>query len=209
MGTSVIVTAAVLGGLLGSILPTCLYLYVEPRGRLGWGGYEPSSRGARRAPLLVRFSAWFGFALAQLALPWLLVPAACVGVVYLQSRLGIARPLGVSITLALGAMALVQSALTLRLFPIGIKLLMGDSGQSDRIAKVAAFNAVANGVLVAAVVFLSWGMSGAPGFVYRWLRVVLAWTALRPMMAYAIAGLAQALLLARCCRLLVDRPRIE
>src|SRR5579864_7340016 len=130
MGPSVIVTVAVLGGLLGSILPTCLYLYVEPRGRLAWGRSDQSPparpgfdhapaepRTCRRAPVLVRLSAWLGFALAQLSLPWLLVPVACVANVYLQSRLGIARPLGVGVTLGLGAMALGQSALTLRLFP--------------------------------------------------------------------------------------------
>lgn len=208
MGPSVLVTAAVLSGLLGSILPTCLYLYVEPRGRLGWGqSDQPAAK--RRAPVLVRLSAWLGFALAQLALPWLVVPVACVANVYLQSRLGIARPLGVGVTLGVGAMALVQSALTLRLFPIGIRLLVGDSALCGRLQRVATVNAVANGLLIAAVAASSWSLSVAPGFVYRWLHAVLAWTALRPVMIYAVAGLVHALLLRQCPRLLADRPRTE
>src|SRR4030088_344712 len=89
----VVVVGAVLGALLAAILPTCLYLYVEPRGRLSWGtaGDAPHTR---RAPAIVRGTAWLSFAVGQLAVPWLLVPAACGLLLYLQMKMGVGRPLG-------------------------------------------------------------------------------------------------------------------
>src|SRR5450432_1769089 len=83
------IVAALLGVLLAGLLPVCLYLYVEPRGRLAWG----SAQGGRgRAPRLVRAAALASFALGQLALPWLLIPALCVGFLVLQAKLGLIRP---------------------------------------------------------------------------------------------------------------------
>ena len=96
--------ALLLAGLLGAILPTCLYVYVEPRGRRQWAvaGDAPSTR---RAPRLVRFTAWLGFVLAQLALPLLLVPVTCGGLLYVQIRLGALSPTALGATAALGLAA--------------------------------------------------------------------------------------------------------
>ncbi len=54
--TGLTITAGVLAFLFAAILPTCLYLYVEPRGRRQWAtaGDDPKKR---RAPILVRFTA--------------------------------------------------------------------------------------------------------------------------------------------------------
>ena len=44
------VTAAALAALLVAILPTCLYLYVEPRGRQAVGGSRATRRPRARHP---------------------------------------------------------------------------------------------------------------------------------------------------------------
>jgi hypothetical protein len=51
---------------------------------------------------------------------------------------------------------------------------------------------------------LSWAMMTVPSFVHPWLRFFLAWTALRPVMAYAAVCLLHAMLLGRCDRALAD-----
>ena len=56
-----LVTSRRPGGLSVCLLPTCLYLYVEPRGRLQWAR-EGDSPDAPGAPVLVRATAWLSFA---------------------------------------------------------------------------------------------------------------------------------------------------
>lgn len=199
----VTVVAVLLGALVGAILPTCLYLYVEPRGRLSWGALGDTP-GTRRAPVLVRFTAWLSFAVGQLALPWLAVPAACAVLLYLQTKLGVGRALGVPATVAVGGMALLQSLLAMRLLPLGVRLLARDARLGTRVAVLAKWNGLASGLLLASSAALSWGMAVVPGLVHPWLRAALVWTALRPVMVYAAAGVLHSVLLAQCARLLVD-----
>jgi hypothetical protein len=199
--------AAVLAALIATILPTCLYAYVEPRGRLSWGAVGDSPR-SRRAPALVRFTAWLSFAIAQVAVLWVLVPAGCAILFYLQARLGVGRPLGTAATVAVGGMALAQSALAIPLLPLGVRLLARDRRLPPRIARLAKWNGRASALLLGLGALLTWGMAGAPWFVHPWLRAALVWAALRPIMAYAAVGLLHAWLLARCARALVDDSSI-
>jgi hypothetical protein len=195
------VVAGVLFGLLAAILPTCLYLYVEPRGRLRWGvpGDSPTTR---RAPLLVRSTAWLSFAVGQLSLPWLVVPAWCAGLLWLQAKLGVALPIGIVATFSLGSMALIQSLLGFRLLPLGVRILAPDQHLRERIDRIAKTNGVAGALLMGAVALLSWGMTAAPSLVHPWLHAILVWSALRPVLVYATVFLLHALMLGRCAAVL-------
>ncbi|MGA7119836.1 MAG: hypothetical protein WBY94_07060 [Polyangiaceae bacterium] len=201
--TTVTAIAAVLAVALAAILPTCLYAYVEPRGRLSWGTAGDSPR-SRRAPALVRLTAWVSFAVGQVAVAWLLVPAGCAVLLYLQSRLGVGGVLDVVATLAVAAMAIVQAVLAIRLIPLGVRLLARDSRLSDRIVRLATWNAVVSALLLGSGALLAWA---TPWLLHPWLRVALVWAALRPIMAYACACLIHALLLGQCARVLIDDSR--
>jgi hypothetical protein len=200
------VTAALLGALLAAIVPTCLYLYVEPRGRRQWA-VAGDTPGTRKAPALVRLSAWLSFAVGQLALPWLLVPATCVALVYLQTKLGMVRPLGLGVTAAVGVAGLVESFLALRLLPLGVRLLSGDARACHVARSRARWNAIASVAILGGGVLLSWAMTTIPNFVHPWLRAALVWTALRPVMAYAAVCLVHALLLGRCAAALPEAKK--
>jgi hypothetical protein len=200
------IVAAALGLLLAAILPTCLYLYVEPRGRLSWGTPGDAS-GTRRAPALVRLTAWLSFAVGQLSLPWLLVPAACAVLLYLQAKLGVGRILGVPATVGVGMMAIAQSAITIRLLPLGVRLLTRDARLGARIGTLAKINGVSSALMLVACALLNWGMAAVPGLVHPWLRVALGWTALRPVIALAAVGVIHSCLLGRCGQVLIDERR--
>jgi hypothetical protein len=197
------VTAAVLGALLAAILPTALYLYVEPRGRRQWAtaGDTPATR---RAPVLVRLSAWLSFAVGQLAIASLAVPLVCAALLYLQMKLGVIRPVGIAVTAGVGAAAFIQSLLTLRMIPLGVRLLARDARLCDRVGARARTHAAVSAAVFGACGLLSWAMATVPNFVHPWLRTALVWTALRPVMAYAAVCLLHALLLGRCARALGD-----
>ncbi|HEX3345006.1 MAG TPA: hypothetical protein VHS09_10565, partial [Polyangiaceae bacterium] len=180
---------------------TCLYLYVEPRGRRQWAA-AGDSPATRRAPLLLRFTAWLSFVVGQLAIPWLLVPAACAALVFRQAKLGVARPLGLGVTVAVGVAALLQSLLSLRLIPLGVRLLSRDGKTAKRAGGGARWNGMLSAVVLGGCLLLSWAIAAVPGFVHPWLRVALVWTALRPVMIYAALCLGHALLLGRCARAL-------
>lgn len=201
--TGLTVTAALLAALLAAIVPTCLYLYVEPRGRRQWA-VAGDTAARRKAPLGVRFTAWLSFAIGQLALPWLLVPATCAALLYLQTKLGVGRPLGLGITLAVGLAALVQSFLALRLIPLGVRLLSRDARACAAARGRARWNGTVSAAVLGGGVLLSWAMTTIPNFVHPWLRAALVWTALRPVMAYAAVCLVHALLLGRCAAMLAD-----
>lgn len=202
------VTGALLGALLAAILPTCLYLYVEPRGRRQWAvaGDTPAQR---RAPAFVRLTAWLSFAIGQLALPWLLVPATCAALLYVQTKLGMVRPLGLGITVAVGIAALVQSFLALRLLPLGVRLLSRDARACSGVRARARWNGVVSAVVLGGGFLLSWAMTSMPNFVHPWLRAALEWTALRPVMTYAAVSLVHAALLGRCAATLADAGKPE
>jgi hypothetical protein len=198
-----VVAAAILGGLLAAILPTCVYLYVEPRGRLSWGA-AGDAHTTRRAPGIVRATAWLSFAIAQLGVPLLLVPLGCAVLLYLQAKLGLGHFMGPMVTIAGGAMALVQSVVALGLFPLGVRLLVHDARLGPRIGRLARTVAFVNALVLALGVIMSFAMASVPGLVHPWLRAALAWTALRPVMAYAAIGLLHAILLRACTVVLKD-----
>jgi hypothetical protein len=196
----IVAAALVVGVLLAAVVPTCLYLYVEPRGRLSWG-VAGDTRDTRRAPAVVRTTAWLSFAVGQLAIPWLLLPIACALLLYLQAKLGVGRLLGPVATMLVGAIAIAQSLLALRLLPLGVRLLARDPKATKPIRRIARRNAVANALLLG-LGMLTWGVASAPGLVHPWLRAVLGWTALRPEIGYAALGLLHALMLGRCAVIL-------
>lgn len=201
---SLLVVAAVLAGLLGAIVPTCLYLYVEPRGRRQWAtaGDTPSTR---RAPWLVRVTAWLSFVVGQLALPSLLVPATCAFLLYLQLRLGVARPVGVAVTGALGLASLAQAVLGLRQWVLGVRLLAHDGATCQRAAARARWNAMFSLAVLGGCIALGWSLTTMPSLVHPVLRHALAWTALRPVVGYAALSLLHALLLGRCAQVVSSK----
>ena len=194
-----LIVGAILAGLLGAIVPTCLYLYVEPRGRRQWAtaGDTPSSR---RAPVLVRLTAWLSFVVGQLAIPSLLVPATCAFLLYLQMRLGVARPVGVAVTGALGLAALVQAVLGLRQWILGVRLLAHDGRTCERAAARARWNAMFSLAVLGGSIALGWALTTMPSLVHPVLRHALTWTALRPVLGYAALSLVHALMLGRCAQ---------
>jgi hypothetical protein len=193
-------TLGIVAGLaLASLLPTGLFLYVEPRGRRLWAraGDSPSTR---RAPALVRGTAWLSFLLGQLAIPWLLIPVVCGGLLYLQARLGIWKPIAMASTATAGVLALVQALLALGLIPFGVRLLMRDERSCKEAASRARFAATANAGILTGAGALGWAMGHVPKFVHPWLGTALAWAVLRPEMIFAAACLVHALVLTRCAR---------
>ncbi|HZU83910.1 MAG TPA: hypothetical protein VE987_13375 [Polyangiaceae bacterium] len=201
--TGVTIVAAAVAAILAALLPTCLYLYVEPRGRLSWGT-GADLPATRRAPAVVRWTAWLSFAVGQLAIPWLLVPVACAVLLYLQMKLGVGRVMGPAATLATAAVALLQAALASRLLPLGVRLLARDRRLSTRALAIARTNGCASALVLGVAATLSWAMAAVPGLVHPWLRAALTWTALRPVMGYAALSLLHALLLGRCASFLAD-----
>jgi hypothetical protein len=181
------------------LLPTCLYLYVEPRGRAMWAR-EGEAAAKRRAPALVRVSAWLSFVIGQLAIPWLAVPIACGVLLYLQAKLGIWKPVGMAATAAVGVMALVQALLSLRLLPLGVRLLMRDAKACARAGARAQFAAVANASVLGTTAALGWVMAHVPGLVHPWLATALGWAGVRPVLAYGVLCLVHSLVLTQCAR---------
>ena len=206
--TGIVAIAFVLGAMLMAVIPTCLYLYVEPRGRRSWAAVG-GAREWGRAPVLVRSTAWLSFAVGQLALPWLLVPVACAVLVYLQVKLGVGRWVGSGATVFAGTLAIAQSFLALRLLPLGVRLLARDGRLATRVGRLARRNAMANALLLGLAVTMGSAMASVPGLVHPWLRVALSWTALRPVIAYSALGLLHALMLGQCRSFLSDGPPTE
>jgi len=184
---------------LVSLLPTCLFLYVEPRGRTLWAR-EGDSPSTRRAPAVVRATAWLSFLLGQLAIPWLLIPVVCGVLLYLQARLGIWKPIAMASTATAGVMALVQTALAIQLLPLGVRLLMRDARSCALAESRARFAAVANAAVLGAAGTLGWAMANVPRFVHPWLGTALDWAVLRPEMIFGGACLVHALVLGQCAR---------
>jgi hypothetical protein len=200
-----VAVVATVGAVFATILPTCVYLYVEPRCRRHWAAAsgEPTSAG-RKAPGLVRLTAWLSFAIGQLAIPWLFVPAACAVLLYLQAKLPVAQPLGLGATVSVGVAGLVQSLLAVGLLPLGVRLLARDAKLVAAAATRARRSAMVSAGLLVGGLVLSWAMTAMPSLVHPWLRVALAWAALRPVIVYAAACLLHAMLLGRCARALAD-----
>jgi hypothetical protein len=195
--------ALAVAGLLAGVVPTCLYLYVEPRGRRVWAreGDRPSNR---RAPGLVRATAWLGFLLGQLAVPWLLVPLGCGVFLYVQGRLGFYKPMAFALTAGVAVMALLQAALAVRLIPLSVRLLMRHGPTYAKAAGWSRSHVAAHASLLGGAVILTGAMAAIPGVVHPWLGVALGWAVLRPVMGFAGACLLHALLFGWCARMTVQ-----
>jgi hypothetical protein len=198
------IVGALVGALVAAIGPTCLYLYVEPRGRKHWARAGDSS-ATRRASLLVRVTAWLGFFLGQMALVWVVVPAACVALFYVQTKVGAGRPVGLTVTIACGIVAAAQAALAIGFVPLGVRLLVRDARLTA--SRAARRSAIGSAFVLAACALMSWSLKGIPGLVHPWLAAALGWAAIRPTMAYAVACLLHAGLLERCALVVADARR--
>jgi len=90
------------------------------------------------------------------------------------------------------------------LLPLGVRLLVRDARLATRVGPLARRNALANALLLGLAVTMSSAMASLPELVHPWLRAVLSWTALRPVIAYAALGLLHALMLGQCRAAVAD-----
>lgn len=148
----------------------------------------------------MRATAWLSFLLGQLAIPWLLIPALCGGLLYLQARLGLWKPIAMASTATGGVFALIQAMLALRLIPLGVRLLMRDERSCRVASSRARFAAMVNAGILGGAGALGWAMGNVPKFVHPWLGTALEWGVLRPEMIFGGACLIHALVLAQCTR---------
>jgi len=204
----VAIVAVLLGLSCAAILPTCVYLYVEPRGRLNWAtpGDSPERR---RAPVLVRVAAWTSLAMGQLALPWLAVPIGCGALIYLQAQLGILRPAGLVVSVLALAMSLAEVLVSVGLWPLGIRLLVRGERLADRVRRRARLVLAASAATIGTGGLVSWLLSGSPRLVHPWLRAVLERAAIWPIEVYAAVCLVHAIVLGQCLRVLADHSAFK
>ncbi len=201
----ILAAAGVVMALGSAILPTCLYLYVEPRGRIHWAeaGDTPMSR---RAPAIVRVAAWSSFAVAQLALVSALVPIACGILLYLQAKLGAMRSGGFFVTAATLGLSVGQIVASLRLLPFGVHLLVRNARTCARARSLARGHALVSAAILASAGSFAGLMASLPRWIHPWLRTALEWSALWPLLAYAAVCLGHALLLGQCVPRLEPQP---
>ena len=121
-------------------------------------GLSVDAAGARRWSAR---TAWLSFLVGQLAIPWLLIPVVCGGLLYLQARLGIWKPVAMASTARGGVLALVQAVMALRLIPLGVRLLMRDARACKRAGARARFAAIVSASVLAGPVRSDgrWGTS--------------------------------------------------
>jgi hypothetical protein len=141
------------------------------------------------------------FAVGQLAFLWLLVPAWCAVLVVIQMKLPFGSgALSLGLTAAAGVTALVQAVLSLRMLPLGVRLLARDARACAGAARRGRLQATASAAFLMGAAVASWAVTTIPGVVHPWLGAALQWTAFRPVMAYAAVCLLHGLLLGRCAR---------
>jgi hypothetical protein len=201
--TPALAAAIALGVFLFSVIPTVTLLYVEPKGRRHWAvaGDDPNKR---RAPILVRLTAWLSFAVGQTSLLWLALPASCVGLIYAHAKLGAGKPVGLFILGLLAVATLLQAILSFRLLPLGVRLLVRDAKAAGQARARGRRNAVASVLFLALSFALGWALMTIPGLLNPWVRTAVMYAVLRPMGAYAAMCLVHALLLSRCSHLLAE-----
>ena len=200
------VIAGVFAFLMLSIVPTATYLYVEKRCRRHWSSAANAAftgvagKEVRiRAPLFVRAAAWWSMAVGQLAIPWLIVPGACAAILYTLAKVGRSSFSGTALIAGLGVVAVLQSIVVFRLFPLGIRLLARDAKSRARARSVA--------VSLGFVSLLALGMTGVtymllqvPGFLNPIVRVTLLYGVVTPIAVFAVLGLVQSVVVARAGR---------
>src|SRR5450755_1180961 len=118
------VVLALLGVLFVSVIPTGVYLYAEKRSRRHW---VDATSGRKRAPFVVHLAAWTGLLLGQLAIPWLLVAGECGLILFGLAKIGRASGMIPVALITLGIAVVVQSLMSLRLFPMSVRLLANDA----------------------------------------------------------------------------------
>jgi hypothetical protein len=180
------IIAAVVGLLFFSIFPTVTYLYVEKRARPHWGDVA-----GKKAPAIVRATAWFSLALGQLGLIWLVLPVVCGGLVLALSRVGHGGAAGYTAIVLLGVLALVQSITSFGLVPFGIRVLARNSGVR---AKARGISRVIGLVNVAALgmAATTYGMMLVRGILHPIIKVGLVYGVALPVSVFALVSLVLA-----------------
>jgi hypothetical protein len=87
---------------------------------------------------------------------------------------------------------------------MGVRLLARDARLGSALPARARAITGMHLAILAGGLFLGWAMSTMPSLVHPVVRHTLVWTALRPVMAYAIVSLLHGLLVARCARCVAD-----
>ncbi len=193
------IVLALIGVFFVSVLPTGIYLYAEKRSRRNW---IDAAGTRKRAPFLVHVAAWTGLLLGQLAIPWLLVAGECGLLLFGLAKIGRASGM-ISFTLiALLVAVVVQSLMSLRLFPMSIRLLANDAKLLARSRSVALGLAFANLLALAgsglAYMVVIAMKSGHP--IDRVTKATLYYGVIIPVAVFAVVGLVQAALVARAGR---------
>jgi hypothetical protein len=173
-----------------SIVPTATYVYAERRSRLHWAD-ATSSR--TKAPITVRLAAWGSLALGQLAIPWLLVPVACVVVLLGLCKVGAATTTLWVVLSTIAVVAALQSVVAFRLFPFGIRRLAHDKKIGARSRSVSAMLVGVNLAALGAVA-LGFALVHIPSVVHPILAKVLQVGVLWPVAFFGALGIASALL---------------
>ena len=200
------VIAGVFAFLMLSIVPTATYLYVEKRCRRHWSSAANATftgvagKAVRiRAPLFVRAAAWWSMAVGQLAIPWLIVPGACGAILYTLAKVGRGSVSATALIAGLGVVALLQSVVVFRLFPLGIRLLARDAKSRARARSVAVSLGFVS-LLALAMTGLTYMLLQVPGFLNPIVRVTLFYGVVIPIAVFAALGLVQSVVVARAGR---------
>jgi hypothetical protein len=177
------IVAAVLGLLFFSIFPTVTYLYVEKRARPHWGDVA-----GKKAPAVVRATAWASLALGQLGLIWLVLPVVCGGLVYGLARIGHGGTTWYAAIVALGVLALLQSITSFGLVPFGIRVLARNSSMREKAKTLSRGIGLANGAALA-MAGLTYGMMLIRGGLNPIIKVGLVYGVALPVALYAVLSL--------------------
>jgi hypothetical protein len=197
------IVAAVIGLLFFSIFPTVTYLYVEKRARPHWGDVP-----GKKAPGIVRATAWVSLALGQLGLVWLVLPVVCGGLVYGLSRIGHGGSTWYAAIVGLGVLALLQSITSLGLVPFGIRVLARNSGLRGKAKGLARGIGLANFAALA-MAGATYGMMLIRGGLNPIIKVGLVYGVALPVAAYAVFSLVLAGMMSKAAQASaeIDRKR--
>jgi hypothetical protein len=180
------IVAAAVGLLFFAIFPTVTYLYVEKRARPHWGDVP-----GKKAPGIVRATAWFSLALGQLGLIWLVLPVVCGGLVFALSRVGHGNTAGYAAIILLGVNALLQSIISFGLIPFGIRVLARNSTVRAKARGLSRAIGLVNvaGLGMAATTY---GMMLIRGFLHPIIKVGLVYGVALPVAVFSLLSLVLA-----------------
>jgi hypothetical protein len=180
------IVAVVVGLLFFSIFPTATYLYVEKRARPHWGDV-----GGKRAPGIVRATAWASLALGQMGFLWLVLPVVCGGLVYALARVGHGGTAGYTAIVLLGVFALLQSITSFGLVPFGIRALARNSTMRAKAKGLARVIGLVN-VAALGMAATTYGMMLVRGILHPIIKVGLVYGVALPVGVFALLSLVLA-----------------